>query len=392
MRILREVDPRAIDVAVALVLAAAALAEVIGRSVDETGFRGDDLLGTALVLAQTLPLAVRRAAPLGVLAIISAAVVAHSALGYQVVQAGTFGSLVALYGAASLTDNRRGIAAAAVSAAALTAFFATNRGSWSLTSVAATCGTWSAAWLVGTFVRVRGEQAEVAGARATRLEQERDARVREAVADERARMARELHDIVGHALNVIVIQAAGARRVFDARPEASREALASIESAGREALFDMERMLGVLRAADARPGESDPQPRLAQLDGLAAHVSEAGIPVELVVEGDWPDVPASVELSAYRIVQESLTNCLKHSGAAHATVTVRYRPDHLDLEVVDDGRGSSEPRGGVNGGGRGHVGMRERVALFGGEISIGPVSSAGGYRVRARLPYRSAPA
>src|SRR5262249_41615028 len=154
MRIVREVDPRAIDMMVALVLAAAALVEMIGRSVDENRFRGDDLLGTALVLAQTLPLAVRRAAPLGVLAIISAAVVAHSALGYQVVQAGTFGSLVALYGAASLTDNRGGIAAAAVSAAALAAFFATNRGDWSLPNVAATCGTWAVAWLAGTFVRL----------------------------------------------------------------------------------------------------------------------------------------------------------------------------------------------------------------------------------------------
>jgi signal transduction histidine kinase len=370
-RIVREVDPRALDVLVALLLSAAALAIVLGRSGDEAGFRGDDLVGTALVLAQTLPLAVRRAAPLGVLAAISAAVVAHSALGYQIVQAGTYGSLVALYGAASLTDNRRGVLAAAVSAAALAGFFATNRGEWALPNVAATSATWAVAWVAGTFVRLRGEQA--------------------AVADERARMARELHDIVGHALNVIVLQAAGARRVFDARPDVPREALASIEAAGREALVDMERMLGVLRAVDAAGGAAGPQPGLAQLEGLAAHVSEAGIPVALEVEGDRLEVPASVELSAYRIVQEALTNCLKHSGAAHATVTVRYRPDQIEVEVVDDGRGPSARRGGVDGGGRGHLGMLERVALFGGELGTGPASSAGGYRVRARLPFRSTP-
>jgi signal transduction histidine kinase len=208
------------------------------------------------------------------------------------------------------------------------------------------------------------------------------------VVDERARMARELHDIIGHALNVIVIQASGAQRVFDARPDVPREALASIESAGREALFDMERMLGVLRPAGGNEGALGPKPGLAQLDGLAAHISEAGIPVDVIVEGERLDLPASLELSAYRIVQESLTNCLKHSGAARATVTVRYRPEELEIEVVDNGRGSWDRRDGVTLGGRGHLGMQERVALFGGEISMGPISSTHGYRVRARLPFK----
>jgi signal transduction histidine kinase len=386
----RDVDPRAIDVFLTLVLTAAGIATVIVRPSGGGDFRGDDLLGTALVLMQTLPIAVRRAAPLAAASAISAALVAHSALGYRVVQAGTFSSLVAVYSAASLTNARGGLLAAAICAAALAGFFATNRGDYDLSSIAATSGTWAVAWFAGTFVRLRGEQVEAAGSRATQLELERDARAREAVADERARMARELHDIVGHALNVIVIQAAGAQRVFDARPEVPREALASIELAGREALFEMERMLGVLRAVEAPEGAggaAGPQPGLAQLDSLAAHVSEAGIPVEIRVEGDRLEIPASVELSAYRIVQESLTNCLKHSGASQATVTVRYRPEHLEFEVVDNGRGSLAHRGEVTRGGRGHLGMRERVALFGGELSIGPLSPAGGYRVWARLPF-----
>ena len=186
--------------------------------------------------------------------IVSVAVGTHSALGYQIVQAGTFSSLIALYGAASLTDSRRALLAAAISAAAVAFFFATNRGAWSART-SHTAATWAVAWFAGTFVRIRGEQADAAGARAASLEREQEARAREAVADERARMARELHDIVGHSLNVVVIQAAGARRVIDARPEAARDALASIESTGREALSEMERMLGVLRAADSDDGD-----------------------------------------------------------------------------------------------------------------------------------------
>jgi signal transduction histidine kinase len=390
-RFVRELDPRAIDVLIALVLTAAALAIVIGRLSTDSNFRSDDVLGTVLVLLQTLPLAVRRTAPLGVLVTISAAVVIHSALGYQIVQAGTFGSLVAVFSAASLTDNRGGLVAAVVSAAAVAAFFATNRATWGLPNAASTGATWAVAWLAGTFVRIRGEQVEEAGARAAKLERENEARAREAVADERARIARELHDIVGHALNVVVIQAAGARRVFAARPESARAALTSIESAGREALVDMERMLGVLSGTGADDGAPGPRPGLAQLAGLAEHVSEAGLPVDVIVEGERLEIPTSVDLSAFRIVQESLTNCLKHSGATRATVTVRYRPQDLEVEVIDDGRGSRESRGRVNGGGRGHLGMRERVALFGGDISIGPVTPAGGYSVRARLPFKSTP-
>jgi signal transduction histidine kinase len=228
-RMVRAADPRAIDALIALVLTVAAVAIVFGRLGQPSPFRQDDLFGAALVLLQTLPLAMRRAAPMGVLLIISLAVATHSALGYQIVQAGTFSSLIALYGAASLTDNRRGLLAAAISAAAVAAFFATNRAAWGLPNVASTAATWAVAWLAGTFVRIRGEQAQAAGERADSLEREQEARAREAVADERARMARELHDIVGHALNVVVIQAAGARRVFDG-PAVVRDALTSIES------------------------------------------------------------------------------------------------------------------------------------------------------------------
>ena len=388
-RLVRDVNPYVTDVLLAMVLTAAAVATVIARPGADNDFRSDDFLGAILIVLQTAPLAVRRVAPLGVSVAINVALVAYAALGYEVVQAGTFSSLVALYGAASLTDDRRGIIAAAFTVAATIAFFATDRGDWGVLDMATISGTWAIAWLGGTFIRRRGEQVEAAGARATRLELERDTLAREAVAEERVRMARELHDIVGHALNIIVIQAAGAGRVLDARPDVSREALASIESTGREALSEMERMLGVLDAGPAARGATSPQPGLAQLDVLAAHVSDAGLPVDVVLEGDPVDVPASVELSAYRIVQESLTNCLKHSGATRATVTVRYRPTELEVEVVDNGRGSADRTDNMSIGGRGHHGMRERVSMFGGEISMGPLPSAGGYRVWGRLPFRS---
>ena len=388
-RRVRAVDPHAVDALVALVLTGAALAIVIGRTGDQNEFRGNDLLGTALVLLQTLPVAVRRVSPLGVLIVISAALVAHAAIGYEMVEAGTFSSLVAVYGAASLTDTRRGFVAAAVTAAAIATFFATNRGDFSAVDIATTSGTWALAWSLGTYVRIRGEQAEAVGERAAWLERDHEVRAREAVADERARMARELHDIVGHALNVIVIQAGGAQRAFESKPQVARDALVSIESTGREALFDMERMLGVLRAADEGRLALGPQPGLRQLDGLAAQVSEAGLAVDVIVEGSQLELPASVELSAYRIVQEALTNSLKHARASRAQVAVRYRPDSLEIEVTDNGRGSPERGPGGNDGGRGLLGMRERVALFGGDLSVG-AAPTGGYRVQARLPFKNA--
>lgn len=389
VRKLREVDPRAIDAFVALALTAAALATMIGRIGDHDEFRSDGFFGVALVLMQTLPLAVRRVSPLAVLAVINATIAGHAAIGYEMVEAGTFSSLIAVYGAASLTDERRSFLAAAITAAALAAFFATNRGDFSAVSIATTSGTWAMAWFVGTYVRTRGEQAEAAGERAALLERDQSIRAREAVADERARMARELHDIVGHALNVIVIQAGGAQRVFASKPAVARDALASIESTGREALSDMERMLGILLTAEGESPTLGPQPGLRQLNSLAAQVSEAGLAVEVVVEGDQIELPASVELSAYRIVQEALTNALKHSRASHARVAVRYHPDSIELEVSDDGRGPAEPPPGANRGGRGILGMRERAALFGGELNVGPGPS-GGYRVQARLPFKSA--
>jgi signal transduction histidine kinase len=307
-------------------------------------------------------------------------------VGYAQVQAGTFSSLIALYTVALLTDFRQGLSAGVISGCAVAGFFVTNRGDWDWEVMVSTAATWGLAWAAGIVVRLRSEQIEAAGAQVARLEMEQEVRAREAVADERARVARELHDIVGHSLNLIVIQAGGARRVFDTRPEVACDVLASVESAGREALSDMERMLSVMRAPESSEVGDAPQPGLAQLRALADHVADAGLPVKVIIEGKARELPASLELTAYRIAQESLTNCLKHASATEATVTVRYRQQEVELEIADNGRGVNANASVRSGGGRGQLGMRERVAVFGGDLSIGALPGGRGYVVRARLP------
>jgi signal transduction histidine kinase len=216
--------------------------------------------------------------------------------------------------------------------------------------------------------------------RAQFAERERDLAAREAVVEERARIARELHDAIAHNVSMMVMQAGAERRVLEGRNTSANEVLEMIEHIGRGALSEMRRLVGMLRS-DA-PQELAPQPGLRDLATLVTQVQEAGLPVELCVEGAPRELPAGIELSAYRIVQEALTNALKHAGQTQASVRVRYEPDSLELEIVD--RGSGTPVA-VVGGGHGLVGMRERVALYGGRFDAGRQPS-GGFVVRAVLP------
>ncbi len=218
--------------------------------------------------------------------------------------------------------------------------------------------------------------------RAQVAERERDVAAREAVLDERGRIARELHDAIAHNVSMMVLQAGAERRVLDPEVGATREVLEGIEQSGRSALTEMRRLVGMLRTDTADP--LTPQPGLADLPTLITQVREAGMPVELRIEGDPRDLPVGVGLSAYRIVQEALTNVLKHADRAHATVRVRYAADSLELEIVDDGAGRPAA---VAGGGHGLVGMRERVALYGGRFSADHVPD-GGFAVRVLLPVR----
>jgi signal transduction histidine kinase len=250
------------------------------------------------------------------------------------------------------------------------------------------------AWIAGYALRERSLQAEAAEVRATLAEREREAaemratlaeREREAaariaVAEERARIARELHDIVAHAMSVMVLQVGAVRHKLPQTLEEDRDALGRVEQAGRTALAEMRRLLGAMRN-DGDAVELGPQPGLDALDSLVDDVSRAGLHVRLHMDGERFPLPRAIDLSAYRIVQEGLTNALKHAHASHADVTVRYRPDELELEVADDGSGPAK----TNGHGHGLVGIRERVNIYGGEMSAGAVP-AGGFVLSARLP------
>ena len=237
------------------------------------------------------------------------------------------------------------------------------------------------AWLGGLALRERAVHAEVAEARADHAERERETAARIAVAEERTRIARELHDIVAHAVSVMVLQVGAVRHKLPPELERDKEALTGVEQTGRDALGEMRRLLGAMRQG-AEEVELGPQPGLAGLDSLLEAFRRAGLPVELNVRGDAIQLPPPLDLSAYRIVQElGCTNTLKHARAHHADVLIEYAPDALGIEVSDDGEGS--PTG--NGLGHGLVGIRERVKIFGGEMTAGPVSG-GGYLLSARFP------
>jgi len=236
------------------------------------------------------------------------------------------------------------------------------------------------AWVAGWALRERAEQAEAAEERAARAEREREAAARVAVAEERARIARELHDIVAHAVSVMVLQVGAVRHKLPDSLGEDRDALRGVELAGRTALTEMRRLLAAMRR-DGEDVEFTPQPGLDGLDSLLQEVGRAGLPVELHVDGEPFPLPRGIDLSAYRIVQEGLTNALKHASASVADVTVRYRPDEVEIEVRDNGLGSAT----TDGLGHGLVGVGERVKIYGGEMSAG-TATGGGFVLSTRLP------
>jgi signal transduction histidine kinase len=240
------------------------------------------------------------------------------------------------------------------------------------------------AWVAGFALRERSEQAEAAEIRAVLAERERDAAARVAVAEERARIARELHDIVAHAVSVMVLQVGAVRHKLPEELDEDREALEGVEQAGRTALAEMRRLLAAMRR-EGDEAELTPQPGLESLDSLLAEVGRAGLPVELHVDGDPVPLPRAIDLSAYRIVQEGLTNALKHARATRADVTVSYGNDDLQIEIRDDGIGTATS----DTLGHGLVGMRERVKIYGGEMSAG-TANGGGFVLNTRLPLTGA--
>ncbi|HWU05082.1 MAG TPA: sensor histidine kinase [Streptomyces sp.] len=250
------------------------------------------------------------------------------------------------------------------------------------------------AWVLGDSIRTRRAYFDQLEERAARLEREREAQSKVAVAAERARIARELHDVVAHNVSVMVVQADGAAYVMDSSPEQARQALETISGTGRQALAEMRRLLGVLRTGDSpESGEYVPQPDVEQIEELVGKVRETGLTVDFKIEGTPRPLPSGVELTAYRIVQEALTNTRKHGGpGAGASVRLVYFDDGLGLLVEDDGRGAPHELyqdGGADGAGQGMIGMRERVGMVGGTLDAGP-RQGGGFRISALLPLKPA--
>ena len=343
------------------------------------------VLAAIVTLFTTVPIALRRYRPLGVLAV---TVIAETALLIFRPGAGApVGVIVALYTVAAYCDRRVSIRAAALAALPITVAVIVNNGPHT-GQVIPELAVFAIAWVVGDNIRTRRAYLAELEARAARLEREREDKADRAVIEERARIARELHDVIAHNVSVMVVQAAAGEDVFDEDPGKARESLAAVASTGRAALTELRRLLGVIRAEDDRGAPAyAPQPGIERIDDLVVQVRETGLPVELSVLGDARPLPEGVGLCAYRIVQEALTNTLKHAHASTAQVQLRYVADALELQVLDDGRRTTSLNGETDG--QGLIGMRERVALFGGELTAGRRSGRG-YEVRARLPLEEA--
>src|SRR5215216_1231436 len=370
----------------ALALAAAGLSTAI--FVFDPAFRGLPrgrfVLGCGLVLLHTVPLAARRRFPLAVLATSVASGLAFAALDLSPdLLWMTF--LVAVYSVAAYGSRWVSLAGLVVAEVGSVANQLTP-GRFQPPTVVGNALLIAAAWLLGHFVGVRRLYVLQLEERTAELEQAREELARRAVTEERLRLARELHDVVAHAMSVIAVQSGVGAHVANTQPKEAAKALAAIEATSRAALEELRRLLGVLRQADEPQGDLAPVPGLADLDSLLAEVSKAGLAVKLQVNGTRPPVPAGVDLSAYRIIQEALTNVVKHAGPARAQVVVGYHDQDVTVEVTDDGRAAvTSGSDGQAGTGHGLIGMRERVAAFGGELEVGP-RPGGGFRVAARLP------
>jgi signal transduction histidine kinase len=372
---LRRLPPVAADAALAGVVAVVTLTSVVVTDRNDPGVQLT-VGGVALLVVQFVALVWRRRAPLTV-----AVVVIAAGMWYGIAKlpdpAVGFAPAVAIYTVAAWRTRRVGIAAAAVAAGLGTLALLFSRDS-DIADVAVNYAGGITAWAVGETVR--NQRDEAAAAEARRAED-----ARRAVADERVRIARDLHDVVAHHLSVIVVQAEAAQEVLAADPDRAESAMGTVADTARGALGELRRVLGVLRSD---PGDRAPQPDLASVDDLVAAVRQAGLAVDVRTEGRERPVAAVVGLTAYRVVQEALTNVLRHAAARRAEVALAFETDALVVTVSDDGRGAATGAGANavgNGAGHGLAGMRERVATLGGSLDAGP-RGGGGFAVRARLP------
>jgi signal transduction histidine kinase len=362
------------DLALALALSVLALLSALGRP------------GSQLAIQAAVPLVLvwRRRAPLAVACAMGGVLALHDLLwGDEVTLAGVAALLIVMYSVAAYEQSlARALAGGVVlGVAANTDLIVGGLGHdafWPF-RLLFLAGVWLAGWVVHHQRRQVGELTD----QAVVLAREREERAAAAVAQERARLARELHDVVAHSVSVMVVQAGAAEQVLAGDPERARAPLQSIQATGRQTVVELRRLLGILREGDHELATA-PQPSLGQLDGLVADARDAGVAVSALVEGTPRPLPPSIDLSAYRIVQEGLTNVIKHAAHATAQVRVRYLDHALEVQVTDDGPGRPDGPDGESGG-HGLLGVRERVALFGGSFQAGN-RAEGGFGLRALLP------
>ena len=380
---LRDLDarrPEVLDsVLAALVFLGAAVSGVASemtRPADSTFF--------GLVAIGALPYVLRRRLPLTVLVVASIPVLAILSLGYTSAVIGA-GLMLAAYSVAAWSGRRQTVAAAVWVVIVLLAVFVSAPRTMPFAELVTNVAMFAGALALGRGATIRRENVALLRERAELAEQARVQESRRAVSDERLRIAQELHDVIGHSLGVIALQSGVGAHVIDTDPAEAKASLLAVSSTSRTALAEVRRILGALRTDDGT-GAYRPPPGLESLPELAADLTAAGLPVQVRIEGARTDVPAALDLTAYRLVQEALTNVLRHSGPTQATVTVRYAPTAVEVEVLDDGNGLDRiPVPGARQG-YGQLGMRERVTVWGGSLDAGPRPD-GGYRVAARLPY-----
>jgi signal transduction histidine kinase len=366
----------AFDVALALLATAAELALLLDDG-------SASLPAMLLAIGAGGALVWRRSVPLLVLAATLAAATASVSIDEA---PGGVSVLIALYTTAALLERRVSVAALVPTVVLVTALSVVNARGDSRSSLL--LGAFGAApltvgiWALGAYVQTRRRYTQELEARASQLEREREQLARIAVHEERASISRELHDIVAHSVSVMLVGVRGARDVLRSSPDTADDTLARVETSGEQSLAELRRILALLRSTE-ESAELRPQPSLANLDELVADFRAAGLPVRLEMTGDRKPLGGGVELSVYRIVQEALTNVLKHAHPTRVTVTLSFRDSGLEVEVVDDGATPTEQKDATAG--QGIVGMRERVALLGGQLDTGR-RVGGGYRVAARLP------
>lgn len=389
--------PRLVDLFLAVLFGMLAMAELVGE-VEVEGKREPDALGFLLILIGASALAWRRVRPITALTFVVGVSCVFYVLDYKSFMSSV--GLAGLYAVAAHANNRRtawmALGAASVILVVLASFTVLNhdgRYQWSgAVSMSLTVG---ATIVVGAIFRNKEEIFADTRERANRAEAEQKAEAERAVTRERLRIAREMHDVVAHGMSLITVQAAAAQEVARTRPDDAARLMHSVESTGRDALAEMRRMLGVLRnddPADASGNHSElsPQPTLDDLETVIAHCIDAGTPTELSISGNQRSLPPGIELAAFRIVQEALTNVIKHAGdAATASVELTYDADELHIIIGDTGRGAVSELTST-GSGHGHIGMRERVEIYNGKLTAGP-RPGGGYQVDVSLPITDTP-